>query len=363
MKDSQKLQKKKRFFKKAKNKPSLAVQNETAKQQSQIQQKKRLKFPVALPPLKTPNVKEHESTYIFLLVPVVLLVIFGIIYVLNSRSSENIQKARLSTSLGSAIDPYPVVEYPIDPILSAKAAIMIDANTKTIIYSKNYDLRFSMASTAKIMTALVALDYYAPNSVLTIKSSGIEGSVVGLVRGDKYYFDDLLYALLLPSANDAAVAIVDNYPGGKEAFVAKMNQKAKEWHLANTLFSDPTGLDDDGNFTTVVDLARLGALAMRDKTFSRYVGTYQKTITNVSTSRQLVLSNLNKLLGYNGVNGIKTGTTEGAGEVLVTSSALNGRNYIIVVMNSQNRFGDTSILLDYIVSNVRFVDPPFLNQN
>lgn len=380
MKDSQKQQKKKRLFKKSKSSvtalPSTGKQLSGNKKSSPLlrispfsflkNKKSQQTDPVSNTPEKRArnsfSIKHRESTISLFIVPLILCVLLGIIYVLNIRSSGELKKTQLSISLDNQIAAYPVVDAPLNPYLSAKAAIVIDSGTKKVIFSKNHELRFSMASTAKIMTALVALDYYSPDSVLLIKSNGVEGSVVGLVKGEKYYFDDLLYAMLLPSANDAAVAIVDNYPGGKTAFIAKMNQKAKDWFLTNTLFSDPTGLDDDGNFTTVGDLARLSVIAMKEKVFAERVGTQQKIITNVSGTRQLSLYNLNRLLGYNGVNGVKTGTTEGAGEVLVTSTVQNGHSFIIVVMNSQDRFADTGVLLNYISNNVRFVEPQFASE-
>jgi D-alanyl-D-alanine carboxypeptidase len=163
--------------------------------------------------------------------------------------------------------------------------------------------------------------------------------------------------MMLPSANDAAAAIADNYPGGRVGFVSQMNEKAKELHLTDTHFSDGIGLDDDENYSTVVDMERLSTIAMKNSTFAQVVGTHQKIIFNTNKTHQYVLSNLNKLLGFNGVNGIKTGTTEGAGEVLVTSAFIKGHTFIIVTMNSQDRFGDTATLLDYISNNLSYVNP------
>jgi D-alanyl-D-alanine carboxypeptidase (penicillin-binding protein 5/6) len=135
-----------------------------------------------------------------------------------------------------------------------------------------------------------------------------------------------------------------------------MNEKAQSLHLDDTHFSDGIGLDDDENYSTVVDLARLSATAMKNHLFAQIVSTAQKTISNINRTHQYTFSTLNKLLGYNGVNGIKTGTTEGAGEVLVTSAVINGHTFIIITMNSQDRFGDTSALLNFISENVKFVD-------
>ncbi len=304
--------------------------------------------------------RKHESNLIFILIPLILLIILYAVYLFNSSVSLSIQKNKLIASTDTAFTPYPIVLNSYQPILSSKAAIVTDADSQTILFSKNPALRFSMASTAKIMTALTALDYYQPDSIITIKSGFVEGSGLNLQVGDRFYFPDLLYAMLLPSANDAAAAIADNYPGGKEEFVAKMNEKAQVLHLTDTHFSDPVGIDDDGNYSTVVDLARLSSSAMKNKIFAQIVATKQKTINNVDSAHPYILFNLNKLLGIQGVNGIKTGTTEGAGEVLVTSAIVNNHTFIIVVMNSQDRFGDTSLLLDFIANNIEFVNPPSL---
>lgn len=384
MKDSQPQKKKKRLFRKnsslnpksearnpkpearnPKQSQNTKVKNtkrfeNTKKIQALSETKKRFRGLKALA-LRTPEsvnrvVKKNESTFLYILIPLILLIAFLTSYYLNQHISKNIQDNKLTDSLSSKMLPYPIVNNSYSPYLSSRAAIVVDAENQAVIFSKNPNLRFSMASTAKIMTALVALDYFQPDSVLSIKSRGIEGSIIGLQPGEKFLFEDLLYAMLLPSANDAAVAIVDNYPGGKAEFINKMNEKAKGLYLKNTLFSDPTGLDDDGNFTTVDDLARLGSYAMQSKKFSQVVGTSQKTVTNQRKSKIYQLSNLNRLLGINGVNGVKTGTTEGAGEVLVTSSIQNGHTYIIVVMNSLDRFADTSTLLNFIFSNVSYVD-------
>ncbi len=368
MKDSQPQKKKKRLFKKKSNPASVASPrtNIVDSQSSKTKKVNKNKFKNAknlrgLNLFKNSDsvnsvVQKNESTFLYILIPLILLIIYFTIYYLNQHISGNIHANRLTNSLSSKMLPYPVINDSYIPYLSARAAIVVDADNQAIIFSKNSNLRFSMASTAKIMTGLVGLDYYKSESVLTVKSRGIPGSIIGLQPGEKFYFEDLLYAMLLPSANDAAVAIVDNYPGGKSDFIKKMNEKAKELHLENTLFSDPTGLDDDGNFTTVDDLARLGSRAMQNEKFSEVVGTTQKLITNQRKSKKYLLNNLNRLLGISGVNGIKTGTTEGAGEVLVTSSRLSGHTYTIVVMNSLDRFTDTDTLLNYISENTSYIE-------
>ncbi|HSA83536.1 MAG TPA: serine hydrolase [Patescibacteria group bacterium] len=295
---------------------------------------------------------------LLLLIPLSLFLIFLAIYVINAQIEKEIAKQQLAPfPMETQMNPYPFVqEMPLLP-LSAQSAIITDKDSQVVLFAKNSELRFSMASTVKIMTALTALDYYEKDSVLTVQTGNVEGSVLQLQVGDQFYFQDLLYAMLLPSANDAALVIADNYPGGREAFVAKMNEKAQSWHLNNTHFSDPTGLEDDGDYTTVTDLARLASMAIDNKTFAAVTSTKEKIITNVSGTRQYQIQNLNKLLGTNGVTGIKTGTTEGAGEVLVTSVVANGHTFIVVVMKSEDRFADTGTLLNFIAQKVQFINP------
>lgn len=238
-------------------------------------------------------------------------------------------------------------------LLSAQAAIVMDNDSKVILFAKNPGVRFSMASTTKIMTALVGLEHFGLEDVLTVQRNYVEGSVAKFKPGEKIRFIDLLYAMMLPSANDAAFAIADNYPGGEVAFVDAMNKKAKMLHLFQTNYADPAGLDDDGDYTTVLDLARLGAFAMQNKTLTEITATKQKIITSV-WGNIYVLTNLNKLLGVDGVTGMKTGFTEEALGVLITSKKEKDKTLIIVVMKSEDRFADTQKLLSLISGQVEF---------
>jgi D-alanyl-D-alanine carboxypeptidase len=347
MKDSQSVQKKQKRFLKKTVKPVIVT---TPAKDSLLP-----KF--NFPKLKLRITKKTEKNLALLLIPLILFIIFLLLNAINDYYTREIAKNQLTGfPVETQLSAYPFVNTVPLVALSAKSAIITDSDSQVVLFSKNPGLRFSMASTTKIMTALTALEYYKLNSILTVSHTNVEGSVLRLQLGDQFYFEDLLYAMLLPSANDAAVVIADNYPGGSTAFVARMNEKAKELHLADTHFSDPTGLNDDGDYTTVVDLARLASSAIQNKEFVKITGTKQKIILNVSKTRQYALANLNKLLGTGGVTGIKTGTTEGAGEVLVTSTKSKDHTFIIVVMNSEDRFGDTQALLSFIDQQVQFVN-------
>jgi serine-type D-Ala-D-Ala carboxypeptidase (penicillin-binding protein 5/6) len=286
----------------------------------------------------------------------ILLLVLAYFIVVDTKIRKYIEDNRI------ALPPfkYSITEYPIlttdeDLYISALAAVALDDDSKTLLFSKNVNLLFSMASTAKIMTALVAMQHFKMDDVLTIFSDNIEGVTLGFETGQKVQFEDLLYAMLLPSANDAAQAIADNYPGGEAGFVKQMNKVAKSLHLDNTHFADPIGLLDDRDYTTPLDLARLASFALKNKIFSKVVATKEKVITDVDKQISIPIYNLNRLLGVDGVNGVKTGYTDGAGQVLVTSREQNGRTIISVVMASGDRFLDTQNLLRLISDNITYL--------
>ena len=250
---------------------------------------------------------------------------------------------------------YPILKSPLNPEITAQAAIVMDGDSKAVLFAQKPHLRFSMASTTKIMTALIGLSYYKLDDVLKVMTPNVEGSVLGLTEGEQMTFENLLYGMLLPSGNDAALTIADNYPGGETEFVKKMNNKAIELRLYNTHFSDTNGLDDYGDYTTVLDLARLASKASENKEFSKIVSTKKIDITDVTGKNIYSIKNLNKLLGISGVDGIKTGFTDEAQGVLVTSTIKNGHKLIIVVMKSEDRFADTKTLLDLISGNFTYL--------
>jgi serine-type D-Ala-D-Ala carboxypeptidase (penicillin-binding protein 5/6) len=248
----------------------------------------------------------------------------------------------------------PIIKTSFIPQISAKGAIIMDAKSKVVLYAKNPDLRFSTASTAKIMTGLVAVEHFKSIDILTVKQASDEGSNIGLKKGQQFTFENLLYAMLLPSANDAALAISQNYPGGETAFITKMNKLAGNLQLFNTHYIDAAGLEDSGDYTTPFDLARLASFAVSNSSFQKVVSTKQINISDLQ-GNTYNLENLNKLLGENGVNGVKTGFTEEAGQVLVTSKLEKGKTIIIVVMGSEDRFADTEKLIDLVSNNLTYL--------
>lgn len=309
---------------------------------------------------KNPKSKFPLFQIFSVLVPIILLVSIGILHNINSSVKKETRESTLPTFASSyTLSSYPVSKQVITPFVSAQSAIIMEDSSKVILYAKNSHLRLSTASTAKIMTALVGLDYFSKSDILASYSDTIEGTVVGIKRGQRYSFEDLLYAMLLPSGNDAAYTIAQNYPGGVAAFVGEMNARAKELHLLNTHFADPAGLDDNGNYSTASDLAYMSSYALKNKTFSHIASTKQKVIRDVDGTVTYDIDNLNKLLGIQGVTGVKTGFTEGAMGVLVTSKIENGHVFILVVMKSQDRFYDTRQLMSLVSDNITFFQPVF----
>lgn len=311
-----------------------------------------------LKPFNFLRVKKRPLLYVFTVLCLFFLFIFALFDIFLRY--YNFDKKIKQFPLNLTYTPYPVFKSPINPDISAKAAIVMDNDSKVVLFSKNPSLSFSMASTTKIMTALVALDYYKMNDVLTIETENVEGVNVGFKKDEKLLFENILYAMLLPSGNDAALALAENYPGGNDAFVQKMNEKAKFLQLQNTNFADPIGLEDSRDYTTPLNLAKLASFATENKIFVQVVSTKSREITDVTGQKRYVLNNLNKLLGVSGINGIKTGYTDEAGQVLVTSKIeIDGNNkthtLIIVVMDSEDRFWDTSKLLYAISDNINYL--------
>lgn len=241
---------------------------------------------------------------------------------------------------------------------SAAAYVVFDTTTRTVVAGKNKDLRFSPASTAKVMSATLALSYYNLEDYLKVPENiyQVEGSKMNLVPGEEVKVIDLLYGLLLPSGNDAAYTLSYYYKGGVTGFVNDMNRKAKELKLYNTHFVDPAGYED-GNYTTAENLARLGAIAMENKTFAQIVKTRNYTAYNRTFTHTFSLTNLNELLVFDNVLGIKTGFTNEAGGVLLTAIKKGDSVFIVCVLKSNDRFYDTRDLMQFIVDKVNFAVP------
>lgn len=243
------------------------------------------------------------------------------------------------------------------PIVSAQGAFAVDLDSWVSLYEKNADNPLLPASTTKIITALVALDAFKLDDVLTVGKISVTGQKMGLKEGEQIKFEDLLYGLLVYSANDAAEAIAGLYPGGRDSFISTMNNKAAELSLKNTHFDNPVGLDADGQRSTAKDLVRASEVAMRNPEFARIVGTKNVLVKDVSGKFSYNLNNVNELLGsVPGVMGVKTGWTENARENLVTYVVRDNHKVMIAILGSQDRFGETKELIDWIFGSYKWTE-------
>lgn len=241
------------------------------------------------------------------------------------------------------------------PSINSRAGIVLDRNSGMILYGKNENEKRKMASTTKIMTALIVIENSNLNDIVTIssKSAGTGGSRLGLHKNDKISVSDLLYGLMLCSGNDAAVALAEYVGGSIENFAELMNKKAIEIGLTSTHFVTPHGLDNDDHYTTAYELAILTNYALNNDIFKKYVGTKTQTITINSSSK--TLNNTNELLGYlDGVYGVKTGFTNGANRCLVTAVKRNNMDLICIVLGAdtkKDRTRDSIELIEYAFKN------------
>lgn len=244
--------------------------------------------------------------------------------------------------------------------LNARSCIVLDRISLKTLYGKNETAKVKMASTTKIMTAIVIIENCDLTQTVEVskKAAGTGGSRLGLKTGDKITIRDLLYGLMLCSGNDAAVALAEASSDSIQVFSELMNSKAKELGLHNTNFESPHGLDSDNHFTTAYELAILSDYALKNSTFSKIVGTKSYTVTINGYLKNL--NNTNELLGnLNGVYGIKTGFTNGANRCLVTACKRNDMDIICIVLGCDTkkfRTTDSIKLIEYTFRNFEYID-------
>lgn len=240
--------------------------------------------------------------------------------------------------------------------LSAVSAVLIEAETGTVLYQKNAGERRAMASTTKIMTALLTIEAGDLDREFTVDPLAIrvEGTSMGLQEGDRVSRRDLLYGILLPSGNDAANAAAVSVSGSIPEFVKLMNSKAQELGLSDTHFVTPSGLDADGHYTTALDLARLTAYAMKEETFREIVACRSAEVEFGNPPYKRTLYNSNKMLArYDGAIGVKTGFTDNARRCLVSAAERDGVTLIAVTLNAGDDWNDHTKMLDYGFTQVK----------
>lgn len=311
-------------------------------------------------PKRTKHQKKRPAWYLSSIDRIVFLIIVSVFFLfVPGRFTSPSARSPIELIFHREPIPVPVPEpYPVNPLgstpsgqLTAQAVIIRDVDSGVYLYKRNDNELLSPASTTKILTALVTLETFSPDDVITVNTVMNDGQVMGLVSGERITVENLLYGILIHSGNDAAYALAENYPGGVAAFVEAMNRKAKLLHLTRSTFANPVGYDDPGHKMSALDLAQLASVALNDKLISKMVAIPAITISDVTHTYFHNLKNVNQLLGkIPGVAGIKTGWTEQAGENLVTLVERNGRRVIFVVLRSQDRFGETSTLIDWVFS-------------
>jgi D-alanyl-D-alanine carboxypeptidase (penicillin-binding protein 5/6) len=259
-----------------------------------------------------------------------------------------------------ALYPYPVPQASFEkaPGISARSAVVLDAKTGITLFEKEPEIRHLPASTTKLMTALVALEKCSPEKLVRIGFVEEEPTQMGLSQGDVVSVKNLLYGLLVSSGNDAAFALSYSCAASTEDFVREMNLKAAELQMHNSRFENPAGFDSPVQYTTARDLAKLAKVAIANPLLAKIVATKQTVVTDASGQKTYYLSNINKLLGeVDGVEGVKTGQTEGSLEVLVTQTTRNNNTIVAVVLGSQDRFLDSKQLIEWVFRNHQWVAP------
>lgn len=234
--------------------------------------------------------------------------------------------------------------------LSADSAVLITADTKAVLFSKNADKKRGMASTTKIMTSVIALEYAMPQMTVTVKGAdaAVEGTSVGLKDGDEITLYTLVAAMLLESGNDAANVTAAAVSGSFEGFSQLMNEKARSIGMLNTNFENPSGLPSENHYSTAYDMALLASYALNIPEFANICSKKSMTVSFGAENREYTFTNHNKLLSlYEGAVGIKTGFTKSSGRCLVSAVKKDGVTLIAVTLNAPDDWNDHIKLYDY----------------
>jgi D-alanyl-D-alanine carboxypeptidase (penicillin-binding protein 5/6) len=289
-----------------------------------------------------------------------LFACFGILAVLLARIGERMPPLPAATNYQES--PYRLFnyinEYQTGPAVSAKAAILVDRTTGTILYAKAEHQRRAPASTTKIITAIVALERLSLEQKVEVsaRASRVGGSSVYLRPGEVFTVEELLAGALLKSGNDATVALAEAAAGSVEEFAELMNQRAQNLGAQNSSFVNPHGLTAPNHYSTAFDLALFANYALGIPTFQEFVKKREGEMGALGGEWVRKLKNTNRLLwAFPGADGVKTGTTSRAGPCLVASATRGGRQLICVVLNSHRRWQDAVALLEYGFNDFKLV--------
>lgn len=236
------------------------------------------------------------------------------------------------------------------PEVSARAAVLISAQTGEILFEKNAHEKLPMASTTKIMTSLLTIEAGTPNQIVQVSSDmvAVEGTAIGLKAGNLVSMQTLVYGMLLESGNDAANAAAYAVAGSRQNFAARMNEKARQIGMQNTNFVTPSGLDAEGHYSTAYDMALLGAYCIQNPEFRHICSMKTARVSYGNPPKAHTFSNHNKMLVYyDGAIGIKTGFTKKSGRCLVSAAERGSTLLVAVTLNAPNDWSDHTKLFDY----------------
>ncbi len=293
------------------------------------------------------------------------LLVFSFVLLLQPGFNAIQQYQLYPSRFGIRQPPVPIPTSAVIPIaksswrptnLTAKGAIVIDQESGSILFAKNPDSQFFPASLTKLMTAMVALEAYPLDKVITINDeSAAVGSSMKLQKGERITVQNLLKGLLISSGNDSAFALANNYPTGYDGFVQKMNETARVFHMNRTIYKNVSGVEQAGHLTTVRDMATLTKEAMKQPLIRETVKTQTLSVSDVDGQFVHNLTSTNQLLGkIEGIEGVKTGWTDDAGQCLITQTTRDGHTIITVILGSNDRFGETESLINWSFANHRW---------
>ncbi|NLO88882.1 MAG: D-alanyl-D-alanine carboxypeptidase [Clostridia bacterium] len=244
----------------------------------------------------------------------------------------------------------PIFCYALEPHITARSAIIYDRKADKILYEKNAHEKRPPASTTKVMTGILTIELSSLNEevVISKKAALTGGASIYLSQGERFTVKDLVLGTMIRSGNDAAVSLAEAVGGSEEFFIELMNRKAVLLGALNTHFENPHGLPDENHYSTAYDLAKITDYALDNPFFASVVKTEKAEILEKNTTWKRYIKNTNLLLGkYPGINGVKTGTTNKAGQCLIASATRGNHWLISVVLKSRDRYGDTKELLEY----------------
>lgn len=267
------------------------------------------------------------------------------------EATFSIQKLNFSDLL--SVSPIPIKRDGfIAPVIEAASAIAMDNQTGEILYERNIHDRRQIASITKLMTAIIILEENDMNSIVTVssKANHEDGSQMFLRTGEQITIENLMYGLIINSANDAAMTLAEFNAGSEKAFVEKMNQKALSLGLLNTHFQNPIGFDSSTNYSSAHDVAKLARYAYQKEFIKKAAAIKEMEVTSTDKQYTHLLQTTNQLLdSYLNIKGLKTGSTDGAGLCLTAVAENdNGNDIITVVLGSPARFQESKVLIDWV---------------